>query len=480
MSLPLLRVAVVGHTNTGKTSLVRTLSHQRQFGTVADRGGTTRQVSAIRLGTAAEPLVELYDSPGLENAPQLIETLEELPGQRHDGPERIEQFLADPELVRRFDQEARVLELMLAVEVALYVIDVREPVLEKYLDELAILALGGRPLLAVMNFTASSDSREQEWRSALARVQLHTVLAFDAAVRDPMTERRLFEKLGSMLDGFGPTLARWTDHRQAEEKERQSSALQAIAEMLIDTAGLRREYALTAEAERALQLDEIRRLTRQREQACVESLLALYRFGRDDYRDAELPLVDGQWPDAPLDPHTLAHYGIRTSRHLGAGAGIGAVFDVATGGLSLGAGTVVGGAIGAGAGIVRSAGERLIERARGRGRLGVDDAALRLLAWRQLSLLGQLIKRGHGSPDPLTPAAESRWTRERLPGALARARLHPSWSALNDGPVDEPGRRTASTRLRQALAQDLTELDTPTPRKDGAGSGHSNDHSGIV
>ncbi len=463
MSVPTLRIAVVGHTNTGKTSLVRTLSHQRRFGAVADQGGTTRQVSAVRLGVAGQTLVELYDSPGLESAPQLIETLDELPGQRHDGPARIEQFLSDAELVQRFDQEARVLELMQAVDVALYVIDVREPVLEKFLDELAILALAGRPLLAVMNFTASLDTRESDWREALARVPLHTVLAFDAAVRDPQTERRLFEKLGSMLDHFTPTLERWLTQRQTEELERRNSSLLAIADMLIDIAALRRQYPLRSEPERSQQLNEIRHLVGKREQACVETLLSLYRFGRDDYRDAELPLVDGQWPDPPLDQHTLAFYGIRTGSHLGAGAGIGAAIDIATGGLSLGTGTLVGGAVGAGTGIFRTAGERMLEKARGIGRLGVDDSALRLLGWRQLNLLTQLIQRGHGSPSPLTSAAESRWTRDRLPAALRQARLHPGWSSLNDAVVDEAGRQSACNRLLSDLQQDLTGLGPSSP-----------------
>ncbi len=463
MSVPALRIAVVGHTNTGKTSLVRTLSHQRRFGTVADQGGTTRQVSAVRLGVAGQTLVELYDSPGLESAPQLIETLDALPGQRHDGPARIDQFLSDAELVQRFDQEARVLELTQAVDVALYVIDVREPVLEKFLDELAILALAGRPLLAVMNFTASLESREPDWREALARVPLHTVLAFDAAVRDPQTERRLFEKLGSMLDRFTPTLERWLAQRQFEERERRDSALQAIADMLIDVAALRRQYALRSKSERVHQLNGIRHLVEKREQSCVETLLTLYRFGREDYRDAELPLVDGQWPEAPLDQHTLATYGIRTSSHLGAGAGIGAAIDIATGGLSLGTGTLVGGAIGAGTGIFRTAGERMLEKARGIGRLGVDDSALRLLGWRQLNLLTQLIQRGHGNPVPLEPAAESRWTRDRLPATLTQARLHPGWSALNDGTVDEAGRQSACKRLKSDLQQSLTGLGPSSP-----------------
>lgn len=457
MSSSTLRLAIVGHTNTGKTSLVRTLCHNRKFGEVADRAGTTRQVSAVRLGVDAETLIELFDSPGLENAPHLIEALEALPGERHDGPDRIDRFLDEPALVERFDQEARVLELMRAVDAGLYVIDVREPVLEKYLDELAILGLGARPLLAVLNFTASPLSREQEWRDALARVSLHTVLSFDAAIRDPATEKRLFDKLATLLDGFQATIDRWLAHRQQEEQERRQAALAAIADLLIDIAALRRTHRSDDTVLRERLLQEIRDRTHHREQACVETLLALYRFGRGDYSDSGLPLVEGRWPDPPLDPTTLADHGIRTGSHLGAGAGIGAVFDIATGGLSLGTGTLVGGAVGAGTGLLRSAGEGLLERARGLRRLGVEDAVLRLLAWRQLHLLGALIQRGHGNPKPLQATAEERWKRDRLPSSLLRARLRPGWSALNELPDREPGRERARARLAADLAEALEQ-----------------------
>lgn len=41
---PLLEIAVVGHTNTGKTSLIRTLLRSTSFGRVDDAAGTTRHV----------------------------------------------------------------------------------------------------------------------------------------------------------------------------------------------------------------------------------------------------------------------------------------------------------------------------------------------------------------------------------------------------------------------------------------------------
>ena len=451
MTDPVLHIAVVGHTNTGKTSLIRTLMHDRTFGEVRDRGGTTRQVTSARLGNDRQTLIELYDSPGLENAPALIEWLDDQPGERHDGPARIARLLDDPDGRQRFDQEARVLELMQTVDVGLYVIDAREPVLEKYQDELAILGDCARPLIAILNFTAAEDSREADWRDALARVKLHTVLAFDAVVRDPATEQRLFEKLASQLDAFAPTLEAWLTQLDREARQRRAAALRAIADLLIDAAACRRDYPLDDEQERDRCLGELRERVNSREQGCVEALLDLYRFGPDDVSSEALPLTDGQWQTDPLDPETLADYGIRTGKHIGAGASAGAVIDLSTGGLSLGAGTVIGTLAGAGAGLARTWGGELIERVRGRGRLGVDEAALRLLAARQLDLLAALIRRGHASQQPLKPGGEDRWRDQRLPEALRRARHRPGWSGLNPGVSGQSGRDVALAGLTEKL-----------------------------
>ena len=455
-----LRLAVVGHTNTGKTSLIRTLLHRRDFGEIDNRGGTTRQVASAALAVDGETLMTLYDSPGLEDAPGLIEWLEAQPGERHDGPERIHRLLTDSLARARFDHEARVLDLMLNVDVALYVIDAREPVLEKYQDELAVIALCARPVLAVLNFVASPDSRENEWRDALARVGLHTVLAFDAVVRDPATERRLFEKLASQLDDFASTLKSWLKHREQEEDQRLLAACQTIAELLIDVAAAERLAELGSPSARARAMDELKKAVREREQVCVATLLDLYRFGRADYADEDLPLSEGRWTEDLFDPDTLKYHGIRTGGHIGAGAGAGAVVDVATGGLSLGAGTLVGAAVGAGVGLVRGFGSRIGDRLRGRERLMIDDATLRLLGWRQLKLLVGLRQRGHAAQQPLPAASRERWAIERLPAPLLDARRHPSWSTLNPGPLPGAPARLAAHRLARSLAEELAREST--------------------
>lgn len=90
-----LKLAVVGHTNVGKTSLLRTLTRDVGFGEVSHRPSTTRHVEGARLSVDGEALLELYDTPGLEDAIALLDYLERLdrPGERLDGPARLARFL---------------------------------------------------------------------------------------------------------------------------------------------------------------------------------------------------------------------------------------------------------------------------------------------------------------------------------------------------------------------------------------------------
>ena len=95
--LPILKIAVVGHTNTGKTSLLRTLTQDITFGEVSDRPGTTRHVEATALLVGGAPLVELYDTPGLEDSIGLLEHLDERrTDRRTDWVDVIREFLDEP------------------------------------------------------------------------------------------------------------------------------------------------------------------------------------------------------------------------------------------------------------------------------------------------------------------------------------------------------------------------------------------------
>lgn len=460
MSNAILKIAVVGHTNTGKTSLLRTLTRNSSFGEVADSPGTTRHVEGARLSLDGKPALEWFDTPGMEDSISLLEYLEQLdePSTRRDGPARIRRFLDSPEAHRRYEQEARVLTKMLDCDAALYVIDSRDPVLSKHRDELALLAACGRPLLPILNFVNAPNHRAHEWRDAMARLGLHAALEFDTIAPPLDGERQLYDKLAVLLDRHADTLHRLAESLMKEREERRQAAWQLAADLLIDIAALRvtspdDEQALTAHA-KTLQ-DHVRR----REQSCIDSLLALYHFRRHDYNDHALPIIDARGEMDLFHPEALKDMGIQVGTGMAAGAMAGAAVDMLTAGLSLGTGALIGAAAG---GLWQGAerlGGRLLGKLRGYRELTVDDAILRLLALRQRQLIYALEHRGHAAREPmkLSHPADTAWRSGRLPEALKEARSRPEWSALNARHDDDERRKRVVSQLAQVLAtQDLS------------------------
>ena len=87
-----LSLAVVGHTNTGKASLLRTLLRDSNFGEVKNAPATTRHVEQAAISDGSKTLVSRSDTPGLEDAGGVLDWLEANTSSRLDGIERLQQF----------------------------------------------------------------------------------------------------------------------------------------------------------------------------------------------------------------------------------------------------------------------------------------------------------------------------------------------------------------------------------------------------
>ena len=447
-----LRLAVVGHTNTGKTSLLRTLSRDPEFGEVQDRPGTTRHVEGLRLMVNGSTAIELFDTPGMEDGMALLDYLDVLapPSERLDGPARIHRFLDSPESMGRFEQEARVLRKLLACDAGIYVVDARDPVLSKHRDELSILAACGHPLLPVLNFTHSPRQRIDEWRSALARLGLHAVVEFDTIAPPLDGEAQLYDKLALLLDTHAGLLQALKQDIARQRAQRHEDAHMLLAEMLIDIAALRVSApAEPTELEEAA--ERLRHLARTREDRCIDALLELYNFRKQDFPQRQLPLKGERWDMDLFHPQALKDVGIHVGKGMAAGAMAGATVDMFTAGISLGAATLIGAAAG---GLWQGAdklGKRLLGRLRGYQELTVDDAVLRLLAIRELALVTALEQRGHAAQGPIDVSAlmegrDEALRKEKLPQELLEARASPDWSTLADDDYQPSARRKEAVK----------------------------------
>lgn len=432
-----IRIAVVGHTNAGKTSLLRTLTRRINFGEVSQRPGTTRHVESVDLDVNGTAAVRFFDTPGLEDAVALREHLAGFDAGA-TPPERIRQFLRGPEAQGVFEQEAKVLRTMLEIDAAFLVIDVREPVLPKFRDEIELLNSCARPVLPVLNFVRDAASREPAWKELLSAYGLHVQVRFDAAAPFVGAERDLYNDLATLLRERRDQLRGIADFLDTEAAERRHAACTRIAGLLVDAAAIRRTVSATEfadAAQREALVAALRKTVFDKAQRCTDDLLALYGFRQGDADEAPLPMIEGRWTLDFFSPEAMKDAGLRLGKGAVIGAAVGVVADLAVAGLSLGAGAALGGAIG---GAVSQGwgplGRKLANKLRDVHEVTVEDGVLfTLVAW-QLKLTQALEQRGHAATQRIhTETPEDGDAPTRAAAAAVRgaqpARNHPEWES---------------------------------------------------
>ena len=458
-----IRVAVVGHTNTGKTSLLRTLTRDTSFGAIANRPSTTRHVEGAALIIHGQPLIEFYDTPGLEDSIGLLEELESAHQQgAGDWLEMIQSFLDSPLAQARFAQEAKSLRQVIACAIVIYVIDVRERVLGKYRDELTLLIRSAKPIIPLLNFIDSPDAKSQQWQDYLSRTGLHASLSFNPLVIDALAERKLFEKMRALRDELYAPLGDIIQELEDQRARLRRVALDIISDLLLDVAACMLMISIKNSAEHVQRAKELGQAVQQREWRCAEELLRLHGFRSEDFQPADVLPGDPETGGLPLTLNSLKELGVRSSSGAATGAAAGLALDVMLGGLSLGVGTATGAGLGA-LFNVRMQSLRLLNKMRGLAELRIGDLTLIMLAARQLALAQALLRRGHADPRPVKlPVRDIERLQSALqavlPEALQTARLYPGWSQLGAQLNQTPVAHSEASSAREATKTKLTEI----------------------
>lgn len=424
-----IKVAVVGHTNTGKTSLIRTLLRDDQFGEISDAAGTTRAVEKSAIFSADEEVLTLFDTPGFEDSSALLLALEDLAKTAHvrSPVDLLRAFIAQHEKYPAFEQETKVLRQAINSDILLYIIDVREPLLGKYRDEVEILSKAGKPIIPVFNFIAGHRDALARWREQMAHFNLHAALEFDTVAFDFEAEKRLYQKLQSLLEPRYAALQSLMDYRQMVWKSLTHAAAQRIFQLLTEVACYRLEVAGKGGISRS-DVGSMQDFVRDAEQRALQDLFAIFAFTQLDVDLQQLPVHDGQWELDIFSPSALKAFGLNASATALKGAAAGAGIDLMVGGLSLGAATLLGAALGAGWATLRRYEQELTAAWRGHKWLCVDDNTISLLYLRQREVLRTLTRRGHAAQNKvelsnkLDHSLPKRWIK-----TLKVLRQHPEW-----------------------------------------------------
>src|SRR5512134_2596714 len=207
MSEPAIHVALLSHTNAGKTTLARTLL-RRDIGAVLDRAHVTETAeSHVLVRDADGDELVLWDTPGFGDSVRLLRRLE-----RSGQP--IGWFLSqvwDRFADRPFWCSQQAMRAAReAADVVLYVANATEdPEAAGYVaPELRILEWLGKPALVLLNQlgTRADATREADiarrWQRMLEAAGVagaRRVLPFDAFARCWLQEHTLLQAIGECL-----------------------------------------------------------------------------------------------------------------------------------------------------------------------------------------------------------------------------------------------------------------------------------------
>jgi hypothetical protein len=427
-----INIAVVGHSNAGKTSLIRTLLRDNQFGDIDEAAGTTRYVEKSAILSADEEVLDLFDTPGFEDSSALLQALQALSKTVESGSpaDLLRTFIERAEDYADFEQEIKVLRQSLISNVLLYIIDVREPLLGKYSDEVEILSMAGKPILPVFNFIAGNSDALMRWREQMAKFNLHAALEFDTVAFEFEAEKRLYQKLQSLLEQHYDILQSLIDYRQEVWINLNLAAARRIFQLIAVVACYRREVSGKASFS-AADVASMQDFVRSAEQQALRDLLTIFSFTQLDVDIQQLPVRDGEWELDLFSPAMLKDFGLDAGATALKGAAAGAGIDLMVGGMSLGAATMLGAALGAGWAAARRYQQELKAALRGHKWLCVDDDTVSLLFLRNRQLLHSLTQRGHAAQNKLRVMNDIQKT---LPGRWYKVvnvlRQHPEWQQL--------------------------------------------------
>jgi hypothetical protein len=342
--------AVVGRINKGKSSIVSTLTEDESV-RIAKEPRTTRHCERYHLHAGdGRPLFTIVDTPGFEDAPRALAWMREREHSAADRARAVEDFVRHFQARHEFVEECELLEPILAGAGILYVVDASRPYRANYEAEMEILQWTGRPRMALINYIGGED-HVAEWQRALDQ--------YFSIVRVFNAQRATFEDRIALLEAFRvlredtrPVVDRAIASIREEWESRRRQAAAIVADLLIDelTYRIERKLAEGDDPERHREeweahFHDALRERERRERRAVESLYRHERLEREEDEMAR-PLfardlfAETTWRVLGLDTTQLVGLGVIT------GATVGGAVDLAVGGSSFLAGTLIGGVVG--------------------------------------------------------------------------------------------------------------------------------------
>lgn len=227
------RLAIMGHPNAGKSSVVATLTENDRIA-IDQRAGTTTESDFYPVIIDGQTVIEFIDTPGFQNPGAILEWFQAHQELRDLPREFVKTFRYDP----LFSHDCSLLEPVAAGAGMILVVDGSKRIKEKDRIEIELMRLTARPRMAILNNLTNETRHMAQWQDTLSK-GFNSVREFNAH-RATYGERiKLLKALRSMDQRWEERLARTIDAFQRDWDRRTDQAVDTILSLMKDALELR-------------------------------------------------------------------------------------------------------------------------------------------------------------------------------------------------------------------------------------------------
>ncbi len=353
-NIPVL--AIMGHPNAGKSSVVATLTENDRIA-IDKHAGTTTTTDDYPVIIDGCMVMVFVDTPGFQNPSDILEWF-----QAHaDEPDLAGAFLAAHGDDPIFSHDCALLRPVADGAGIILVVDGSKRIKEKDRTEMELLRLTGRPRMAILNNLTSIDKHMPSWQDALNK-SFNSVREFNA-------HRATYAERIALLGALKTIDQRWEpmlDETIRAFREDWSRRIELCADTIIQLL----KDALGKRVTRVVKVADIES-DDQREAIQAQLTLALQQALRQLEVDAQQEIRQhfrhNVWdlPGTSLLAKDLFSEEVEEALGLrqrqlaltgaAAGAATGGAIDLGVGGLAFGTGALIGGVVGGALGVLGGA-----------------------------------------------------------------------------------------------------------------------------
>ena len=340
-------LAIMGHPNAGKSSVVATLTENDRI-EIDKRAGTTTRSDEYPVIIDGRTIMAFIDTPGFQNPSDILEWF-----QRHaDERDLAGAFLAAHGSDPMFTHDCALLRPVAEGAGIILVVDGSKRIKEKDRVEMELLRLTGRPRMAILNNLTTNDRFMPAWQDALNK-SFNSVREFNA-------HRATYAERIALLNALKTIDQRWEPMLDQTVRAFQADWTRRIEQSADTVIWLLRE-ALSKKVTRVVKVNEIdsdEQRAHIRDQLTEALRGALRKLEIDAQQRIRAAFRHHVWdppPDSLLGKDLFSEdvdkaLGLNQRQAALAGAAAGAatggVLDLGLGGMSFGTGALIGGVVG--------------------------------------------------------------------------------------------------------------------------------------